>query len=931
MVNKTKQVLSVAALALVVLAVFVSPTLAQTEAEALIRFVHAIPGAASIDIYANNSLAFAGVSSGSVTPQITVPAGDYNLTVRQAGMETVLWEQTVSAAPNSAQTLIAATTQPLTFQVFQDDLAPLTLGKARFTAIHAIPAGPAIDVVLSDGRPVVAGLTFGQIYGTLDVPAQSYDFAVVPSGGSIDAAIIPTDSYALNSGTSYIMLVYGTAQRPQVMLLGAAGAPEGSAGYLRVVHAFPGAGPVDVIINGTLAATRLEYGADATKFAALPPGDYDVVYREAGTENEVASTSVSLGENQYTTVAVFPAEGAVATTTFTTDVSAISERQSVINVANLLPADATAALSLNNGTPLSSEVAGGATSSSIVEPADSGATVSVTEGGNTLDLALLLDSIYGGVYYDVLIVPAADGPEAIVLAPVSIAQSIASAPGETVEVVAAPTEVVTDEAPTSEVVTEPTEAVPAEVAPTEAAPTVEAATPTPAPPTPVPPTPTPVPTQGPPVARVLLDPGANLQMRQYPDSSALSLALAPSGSTLTVIGREGAPAVLPFQTPDPEATEWVDPVSLLGQGEQLDRLSTWLFVSYEPEAGGQVDAWINSYYVSVNRENGDLVPLRTLPTVPGNRAGETFNTVVGVPTIDEPVPLAIVGGLDEDVNLQIRRTPDVEGESLTLVANGTALELVGMNEQRSWAFVRYETETGSVTGWANALFLVEYSYQDETLGFSDLEDRNLIETIDESQRGTEAGEIEATGDESTAEAASESFEDVVAGEVLLNEGANLQLRRNPNAQAESLGLIPAGERVVITGRTEDGAWLQTTYEGNQGWVASAYMGLSFNGQPYNVVRLPVIGGTAGPTATLDPDATQEPTPEPTAVPTVAEINTDTVGMMIEPGGSGEGMPVLTRGRQVYFYYNSPDGLFSLIELIEDGTTGWVPANSLFFR
>lgn len=927
MATRTMRVLSVLLVVTLALATFISPALAQDTAPALVRFVHAIPGAAAVDIFANDTLTIAELDAGSATAHLSVPAGDYSLRVTQAGSDTVLWEQDVTLAAGSAQTLIATSTEPLSFQSFQDDLAPLRLGTARFTAIHAIPDAGAVDVLLADGRPVVSALEFGQTYGTLDIPALTYQFAVVNSGESLDAAIVPTTPYPLSSGTSYALVVYGTAEQPQTLLLVAPANADGAAGHLRVTHAFPGAGAVDVLVNNTVVAPSLAYGSGETGFMALPPDDYQVLFREAGTEVNLATVSVTLAEDSYVTVAVFPAADGIGAEAFTTDVAPVNATEAIFNVVNLLPEGATTSVALNDGTTLSGDVTAGASSAAIVEPADSGATVSVADGNATRDLALMLDAVYGGVVYDVYIVQAEDGPEALMLAPVSLAQSIGSAPGAAAVAVVEPEEVTPEEVDTEEntevVMDEPTTAPVEEPVPTEAAPVETQPAPTEAAPTPAPPTA--APTESAPTARVLLDPGANLQLRQYPSSQALSLGLAPSGSTLTVVGRQGAEVPGPFETPDPEATEWVDPASLLGEGEFLDRLETWLFVSYETDDGGQIDAWVNSFYVSVNRANGDIVPLHTLPTVPSNRAGEAYNTVVGAPTIEEVLPQAVVGGLDEGVNLQIRRTPDIAGESLTLVPNGTTLDLLGMNEERSWAFVRYATDEGSVTGWANVLFLVEYTYQGEALTFAQLESRNRIETIDDSRRGTEAGEIAAPV---TAE--SDSLADAVTGEVLLDEGAHLQLRRNPDAQAESLGLIPAGERIAILGRTDDATWLQVRYDGRTGWVAAPYIGrLRFNEQPYNVQRLPVEGTGTGPVV-ADPEATSEVAPEPTAVPVIAQISVDVVGMTNEPGSGGEDLPVLTRGRQVYFHFNSPDGLFSLIELIEDGVTGWVPATSLFF-
>lgn len=55
---------------------------------------------------------------------------------------------------------------------------------------------------------------------------------------------------------------------------------------LRVIHASPGAPAVDVVADGTVIATNLEYG-QASPFIAVPEDDYNLVVRVAGTDTIV--------------------------------------------------------------------------------------------------------------------------------------------------------------------------------------------------------------------------------------------------------------------------------------------------------------------------------------------------------------------------------------------------------------------------------------------------------------------------------------------------------------------------------------------------------------------------------------------------------------------------------------------------------------------
>jgi len=81
----------------------------------------------------------------------------------------------------------------------------------------------------------------------------------------------------------------------------------------------------------------------------------------------------------------------------------------------------------------------------------------------------------------------------------------------------------------------------------------------------------------------------------------------------------------------------------------------------------------------------------------------------------------------------------------------------------------------------------------------------------------------------------------------VDPGANLHLRRNPDASSESLGLIPSGTQLEVLGRNSDGTWLQVEYNGVRGWINASFVSVTRGGRPYKIEDIPNV--LAEPTAT----------------------------------------------------------------------------------
>lgn len=828
--STVKRVLLIALTLLLAFSGLVVPTMAQ-DGSAWIRFVHAIPGASGVDIYTDGQLTIRGLSYGNATNYITVASGAHHLSVTQSGNTDPIWEQDIEPSAGAALTLVASSAANAAFQVYVDDLNPLALGKARFTAVHTVSDVAAVDVILADGRPVIPGLQLNQPYGTLDLPTASYDLAVVPQGGGLSEALVEAQPFRLNSGTSYTALVYGTADAPDVLLLSAPTRPETSGGgFARIAHATSGIAPVDVYVNNTLIAPGLAFG-ESTGYIALPAGTHNVSVRGAGTEGDLSTGTLEVSANSYSTTLVAGSAEAPEVQVFEDGVNAVNETTSIFTLFNATT-DAAVSAAYSDGSALLGDVAAGESDSALLEPSEQGITV--TDGSEETALNLP-NGIYGGVSYGAVAVSDGTSVQFVELPPVSLAQGVGSAPGA--QALATPE-------PTPEPTLEPTVAQPTP-APTEAA-----AAPTSAPEVVAQPT-TAAATSGP-TARVMLDPGVNLQLRQFPNREALSLGLAPSGTILALNGRVGEP-VPPVGTtatpipPDAEATPFVDPVTLLEEGTDLVPAETWLNVTFDTPDGGSITAWVNALYLSVRDAQGRVMRLRDLPTVPANRAGTTQNTAVEPPTARQNVTMVTVTNLDPGVNIHLRRLPSTDGESLALVGSGTQLQLIGVTEERDWVFASLTTDSGSINGWIASEF-VTLARNGQPVTYDRLQELNELTVMPEGTRG---GVVSGTAPTS---AVAQDLRNVVVGTVIgLNPDANVHLRRNYNVQAESLALLSNNTAVVVTGRSPDDLWLQANYQNRTGWVSSEFIFLTFNGLPYEMENLPIID-------------TSTPTPTPTETP-----------------------------------------------------------------
>jgi hypothetical protein len=165
------------------------------------------------------------------------------------------------------------------FAVAQED-------DAQVRIVHASPDAPAVDIFVNGDR-AIENLAFGEATDLIPLPAGEYDVAVAPAGAAIDDAVIEA-TLPLAAGAAYEVAATGTIAdgtlAPQVYPLDLSPIEEGKA-RVRVVHNSPDAPAVDVAVaDGPVLFSNIAF-PDATDFAEVDAGTYDLEVRPAGTDD----------------------------------------------------------------------------------------------------------------------------------------------------------------------------------------------------------------------------------------------------------------------------------------------------------------------------------------------------------------------------------------------------------------------------------------------------------------------------------------------------------------------------------------------------------------------------------------------------------------------------------------------------------------------
>ncbi len=158
--------------------------------------------------------------------------------------------------------------------------------------VHAAPDAPPVDIYLNE-TPIAEGLAFGTATEYVTAPSGGgRGVRVAAEGTPIDEAIIDT-GLDFEPGQAYEILVTGGGDDLELTITGTDLRPLAAGqARLRVIHASPDAGGVDIGVEGS--EENLFEGIDfrtATEYVVLDAGDYPLEVRPGGEDMTVALQS----------------------------------------------------------------------------------------------------------------------------------------------------------------------------------------------------------------------------------------------------------------------------------------------------------------------------------------------------------------------------------------------------------------------------------------------------------------------------------------------------------------------------------------------------------------------------------------------------------------------------------------------------------------
>jgi hypothetical protein len=162
-------------------------------------------------------------------------------------------------------------------------------GQAQVRVAHLAPDAPNVDVYVN-GDPVLTDVPYTTVSDYLSLPAGTQQVTVYATGDTTSPVI--DTPVKLAAGGAYTVAAVGlvadgslTAQVYQDDL----SSPSAGDAKVRVVHASPDAGPVDVIPRGGQALVSGLTFPEASPYAEVPAGTYTLDVNAAGT-NKTALT-----------------------------------------------------------------------------------------------------------------------------------------------------------------------------------------------------------------------------------------------------------------------------------------------------------------------------------------------------------------------------------------------------------------------------------------------------------------------------------------------------------------------------------------------------------------------------------------------------------------------------------------------------------------
>ena len=267
--------------------------------QANVRVMHMSYDGPGVDIAVDGKVAIQNLEYGKSSGYAKLDAGERALKVTPAGKTSpVVIDAKQKIEGKKSYTIIAYEALSAIKAMVLSDAREPNADKAKIRVVHAADA-PAVDIKAgkADSEPVFGNLAKGNGTAYKELPEGEYSF-VITAAGSKDA-VVTFKPVKLEKGKVYTVVARGTLDSKDKFDFGVRvfiDNDEGKASLdleaaatkskVLVVHASPDAPGVDLLVDGKIAGTNLEYPKN-TGYLEIPSGDRSIAVNPTGTQKSV--------------------------------------------------------------------------------------------------------------------------------------------------------------------------------------------------------------------------------------------------------------------------------------------------------------------------------------------------------------------------------------------------------------------------------------------------------------------------------------------------------------------------------------------------------------------------------------------------------------------------------------------------------------------
>ncbi len=278
---------------------------------------------------------------------------------------------------------------------------------ATVRVVHASSGAPNIDVLV-DGQAIIQDLAFGTATDYFPLPDGDHKVQVVPTGETADAALIDSD-LNVDAGDAYIFVAMNRLNEIEGKVFDVnVDDVEAGKARVRLIHASPDAGEVDVSVSGGDELFGGVNFGDASDYTDVDAGTYSLDVKGEGDRVLLTAQNLELADgNVYDIIALGQiADNTLALLPLVTIVTVPcsealglegGEEDACIRVVHAAPGTSEADIFLND-SPIVQGLAFGTATEFVVVPSGEDRNVQVTAAGgipgdsDLLDDALTFDS-----------------------------------------------------------------------------------------------------------------------------------------------------------------------------------------------------------------------------------------------------------------------------------------------------------------------------------------------------------------------------------------------------------------------------------------------------------------------------------------------------------------------------------------------------------